>query len=292
MIEGIRKIYRIRARRPFLPELPEVENVCISLKKQIPSGLELKQIEFFRMDLRFIIPTKQLLGLINERLVTIERRGKYIIFIFTRGIMISHLGMTGHWRVSQTIPKSEKHDHVQLQFRNSSLYLTYNDPRRFGYLDFINSLDQLKKHKLFIHLGLEPLSEDFTAELLKKMSQKSERAVKIFLMDQKNILGIGNIYASEILFQAKVKPQKKANQLTLLQWQKVVFYSIKILKHAIQLGGSSIKDYRNTNGQSGKFQNQHQVYGKKGESCRTCSSIIKSEVLGGRATFWCSHCQK
>ena len=121
--------------------------------------------------------------------------------------------MTGHWRVSQTIPKSEKHDHVQLQFRNSSLYLTYNDPRRFGYLDFINSLDQLKKHKLFIHLGLEPLSEDFTAELLKKISQKSERAVKIFLMDQKNILGIGNIYASEILFQAKVKPQKKANQL-------------------------------------------------------------------------------
>jgi formamidopyrimidine-DNA glycosylase len=277
-----------------VPELPEVEAVRQTLSQKIPTGSSLDECSFARKDLRFPIPIHQIKSLEGSTLSRIERRGKYLLFVFSQGILISHLGMTGHWRVEVDLPKTpastRKHDHVRLNF--GGLVMIYNDPRRFGYLQFVRKAGELSQHPLLRELGLEPLSEEFNTDYLAQRSQHSARAVKIFLMDQSVVVGVGNIYASEVLFRARVRPQKKAQSLRREQWQRIVEATRIILQTAIDSGGSSIRDYRTVDGAAGGAQLLHQVYGKKGEPCPVCATPIRSAVLGGRATYWCPNCQK
>ncbi|MEY4615136.1 MAG: hypothetical protein RJB66_96 [Pseudomonadota bacterium] len=273
-----------------MPELPEVENVCRSLSKALPSALRLVGLEFFRKDLRFPIPQATMKKLLDSDLIKIERRGKYILFELTRGILVSHLGMTGQWRVTKGVPKEQKHDHVQLRFA-SDLTLTYNDPRRFGYLLFAEDQAAFLTLPEISRLGVEPLSDQFSALRLFNSAKGSRRAVKVFLMDQANVVGIGNIYASEVLYLAHIKPNKGAGRLKLDQWESLVAATKEILTEAIRTGGSTIRDYRNPEGYVGGYQQKHQVYNRAGKPCYACGTKVKSQVLGGRATYWCPKCQ-
>lgn len=274
-----------------MPELPEVENVCNSLSQEIRSSSRLEGVQLFRKDLRFNIPAQEMQSLIGSELLKIERRGKYILFIFAKGVLASHLGMTGNWRVNQEEPAPIKHDHVQLLF-SSHQWLTYSDPRRFGYLEFLSGAAELAEHPLFVHLGVEPLAKEFNAGYLWAKGKNANRSVKVFLMDQSIVVGVGNIYVSEALFFAEVNPTRKAKSLKKDEWEKIVKAIKKVLKQAIKAGGSSIRDYRNSKGEEGSFQKQHRVYGKKDQSCSICGTPIKSAVIVGRSTFWCPRCQK
>lgn len=273
-----------------MPELPEVENVRKSLIKDLKLGSKLSDICFLRKDLRFPIPQKSLKKLINSKLANIFRRGKYLLFEFTNGVMISHLGMTGQWRISRDIKSLKKHDHLYLVF-DSDIFLIYNDPRRFGYVDYIDEIKLVNEHPLFLHLGLEPFAEHMNFKYLKSKASKAKRPIKVFLMDQEVVVGVGNIYASEVLFQAHVKPSRLASHIKDPEWILIVKAIKQILQNAIDGGGSTIRDYRKTDGSKGSYQDSHLVYGKDGQPCTKCKSPIKKIILGGRATFWCPKCQ-
>jgi formamidopyrimidine-DNA glycosylase len=274
-----------------MPELPEVECVRQTLSQQIPVGAELEAVKIYRKNLRFPIPRRKMNGLVGAQLLSIRRRGKYILFRFSRGILISHLGMTGQWQVAKVDTEKKKHEHLRLRFKGA-LFLSYSDPRRFGYVEVIESTSELGDHVFFKHLGVEPLSRAFTAKYLKIKSGSSKRSVKVFLMDQKIVVGIGNIYASEILFLSGVNPIRETKTLTPLIWEKIASVTKRVLQNAIGHGGSSIRDYRSSDGQQGSYQQVHQVYGKTGMPCPICSTPIISRVIGNRTTFWCPRCQR
>jgi formamidopyrimidine-DNA glycosylase len=271
-----------------MPELPEVESIRSGLSLEIPNDSKLNRIAFYRNDLRFVIPKKQLNQLLGQNLISIKRRAKYLLFVFTEGTMISHLGMTGNWRTTQC--KTQKHDHVCFTFSNQ-LQLIYNDPRRFGYLDYIINSKDINQHPYFAHLGPEPFDKEFTKEYLKSKAKRSNRKIKVFLMDQAVVVGIGNIYASEILFKAGIKPQRKVNKVKDSDWIAIIEASQSILQKAIDLGGSTIRDYKKSDGSSGNFQDQHLVYDHKDQACIKCKSKILTATIAGRSTYWCPKCQ-
>lgn len=274
-----------------MPELPEVENVCRTLQGQLAEGSSLNEIHFYRKDLRFPLPEEIKRNLLGATFESMSRRGKYLLFFFDRGVLLSHLGMTGHWRTTEEKPVLEKHDHVVLRF-SPGPYLIYNDSRRFGFLLFVKNREELNEHPRLRHLGKEPLGSGFNAEYLQGLSRGVSRIVKVFLMDQAVVVGIGNIYASEVLFRANVRPNRKASGLKLAEWGSIVMSVREVLGEAIASGGSTIRDYRNADGNRGGFQNQHRVYGREGEPCFVCGTPIKSKVFGGRSTYWCPKCQR
>lgn len=287
-----------------MPELPEVENIRRTLSTDSIVGSELIDIHFARKDLRFPIPIQKLKNLIGQKLLKISRRGKYLLFEFENGVFISHLGMTGQWTLSRNHFELKKHDHLYLTFhsanskqrtsklKNQNIYLIYNDPRRFGYIDFISSLAKISEHELFSHLGIEPFDPQMNSTYLKNKAAHSSRAVKTFLMDQSIVVGVGNIYASEVLFQAHVKPQRLAKSIKASEWDHIAHTIKDILNLAISKGGSSIRDYRNSDGSEGSFQKYHSVYGRAKNPCKTCGTLIQTAVIGNRATYWCPKCQK
>lgn len=270
-----------------MPELPEVEVVRRGLEEILKDHPTLEKVELKRKDLREPIPAKKISMLIGEQLVSVERRAKYLLLWTKKGAMLSHLGMTGTWRVA---PKGDErlHDHIYLHF-SGNLRLAYRDPRRFGYFDFVQ--DPLK-HPRLKGLGPEPLSDEFTGESLWQSLRGKDVALKIALMDQKIVVGVGNIYASEALFAAKVKPILSAQKLSRERADVLAHEIKKILSQSIEHGGSSISDFAQATGESGYFQTTFRVYAREGEKCMTCGHTIKAKVLGGRNTFWCSSCQK
>lgn len=342
-----------------MPELPEVESVVRGLNKVLAEGETpevVRRALAFRKDLRFVIPPKLLKMLPGSACLSVQRRAKYILFNFLgpkhwelvnsvllhsegesnvhSGIgsaanasamatfqMISHLGMTGAWRIEKQKGWEKRlHDHFALEFV-SNRTLVYNDPRRFGYLELaerpaqwaVNAKTEVHSgsespstsgleapsfldmkvfpHPLLDNLGPEPLSEEFSGEYLFSRSRKRQVAIKVFIMNQKIVVGVGNIYASEALFRARIHPAKLAKHLSLQEAQRLVASIRHILGLAIREGGSSIRDYKNVEGGSGGFQNLFQVYGRAGEPCVVCHTKIKQVVLGGRSTFWCPRCQ-
>lgn len=270
-----------------MPELPEVEVVRRGLEDILKDQPTLKKVELKRPDLREPIPAKKLSTLVGEKLLSVERRAKYLLLWTKKGAMLSHLGMTGTWRVAP--PGDERlHDHIYLHF-SGNLRLAYRDPRRFGYFDFVqNPLE----HPKLKGLGPEPLNSEFTGAALWESLRGKEVALKIALMDQKIVVGVGNIYASEALFAAGVKPTLPAQKLSRERANILVKEIKKILSRSIEQGGSSISDFAQASGESGYFQTTFRVYGRAGEECVTCGQGVKSQVLGGRNTFWCSRCQK
>lgn len=203
-------------------------------------------------------------------------------------MVFSHLGMTGSWRKDT---QRKLHDHIVLRLK-SGTELIYNDPRRFGVFDII-AKETLEKDKKFVHLGPEPLlNEDFHGAYMFSKSRRRRVPIKAFIMDQKVVVGVGNIYASEALFLAGIRPLASASRITKIQSEKLVAAIQQVLKDAIRLGGSSIRDYKQASGESGGFQEQHFVYGRDKQACRKCRGLIRSQFLSGRNTFWCVKCQK
>lgn len=270
-----------------MPELPEVEVVRKGLQEILEEQPTLLKVELKRKDLRDPIPLQQIETLIGEKILKVERRAKYLILWTSKGAMLSHLGMTGTWRVAK-VGEELLHDHIYLHF-SGNLRLAYRDPRRFGIFDFIQT--PIQQHPRIKVLGPEPLEDTFSGEFLWKSLRNKSVALKVAIMDQKVVVGVGNIYASEALFAAGIKPTLQSHKLSLVRAQKLVLEIKKILHQAIQKGGSSISDFAQTNGQSGYFQNSFKVYAREGEACLSCGSPIKAQVLGGRNTFWCPRCQ-
>ncbi len=272
-----------------MPELPEVETVRKGLEDILKKKPEITKIELMRKDLRDPIPVKKVQSLVGQKITSVERRAKYLLLRTPKGSLLSHLGMTGTWRLA--VPGDERsHDHIYLHF-TGGLRLAYRDPRRFGIFDFIAAGEEAQHPKLKT-LGHEPLSEAFTGGVLWEKFRGKAVAVKVAVMDQKIVVGVGNIYASEALFRAGIRPKTQALKINREKCDRLVAAIKEVLLESIAAGGSSISDYEQFSGESGYFQQRFKVYDRKGENCVVCGTAISAQTLDGRSTYWCSQCQK
>lgn len=274
-----------------MPELPEVETVRRELDERLKGKAVLQKITLLRPDLRDPIPKKLIESVLGEALIQVRRRAKYLLFDFPSGTMISHLGMTGAWRELKVgeKPDPKAHDHVVLDF-GRELHLVFRDPRRFGILDF-HPGNNIERHKRFKALGPEPMDPALDAGVFWKLIRRGNTAIKTHLMNQKVLVGVGNIYASEALYRSRISPRRKAARVTARQALRLLKEIRGTLNAAILAGGSTIRDYKTMSENEGGFQDQHLVYGKKGLPCPNCHTPIRAAVIGGRNTFWCPQCQ-
>ena len=274
-----------------MPELPEVETVCRALSKVIKNS-KIKKIEFYRKDLRWKVKDNFEVTLKNNIFIDPYRRGKYILIpTNTDKIFLIHLGMSGQIRIKKK-DIVQKHDHMRLivEKNNKHFVITYNDSRRFGYIDLFKK-KELREHFLLSKIGVEPLGRELTIEYLQNNFKKRVINIKNALIDQKIIAGIGNIYASEILYKAKINPLREVNSLSKNDLNSIITYTKIILKKSIDVGGTTIRDHMQPDGSLGYFTQKLQVYGKTNEKCKTCNSFIVKEVISNRSTFVCRHCQ-
>ncbi len=271
-----------------MPELPEVETLRRGLLPLV-ANKTLRQIKFFRKDLRFPIPHKILKQeLLNQTVHDISRRGKYLLLHTDTGSMIWHLGMSGRVIRQSSMRAVEKHTHAAFSFEPDT-YLHFVDPRRFGCILWA---PKNEGHRLINNLGLEPLAEETTAESLKALALNSGVSIKSFLMDARRLVGVGNIYASETLFAARISPEKKAGKITLPAWKDILTQLRRILKTSIAAGGTTLKDFFSSDGEPGYYAIKLSVYGKEGQPCPRCGKTISRATHSGRSTFFCRTCQK
>ena len=286
-----------------MPELPEVEVTRRTLLNFIENKV-IKNIKINNPNLRFKIPTNFKKNVTGQKIIKVLRRSKYILIYLQNGyVMIAHLGMSGKFIIKNNYSKdflktsyysnefSSKHNHLEFFFSNN-LKVIYNDPRRFGFF-LLDKISKLDVNKFLSKLGPEPLGKDLKKDYLILKTKATQRTIKALLMDQRFISGIGNIYANEILFLAKIKPNKISSKLSLVDIGRLHSSIRKVLKRALKLGGSSIKDFKSSVGQKGRFQNEFKVYGREDLKClRTgCSGLIVRLVSQGRASFFCDECQ-
>lgn len=273
-----------------MPELPEVEVV----KREINKSLENRIIK--RFDIRF--PklreevSKELYSLENLKVLKVDRRAKYIIIETDKGCILIHLGMSGVISIVSSEIPVKKHDHVDILL-DDNVIIRLNDPRRFGLFKWFKDLIELNNYKGIKKLGVEPLSDDFTAEYLKeKLFKKSTVDIKTSLLNQEVVVGIGNIYASEILYEVGISPLRNSCDVSLDECEQIVQVTRTILQKSIQMGGTTIKDFSDAHGHIGAYVNSLKIYGHQGEKCKKCGSIIEKIVIKGRSTYYCPHCQK
>ena len=277
-----------------MPELPEVETIKNALQKAIGYA---NIVNVCINDNRFrqIIPDDFAQKISGSKITNYQRIAKYIVISLDNGYsIIWHLGMSGRVKICNTMPELEKHDHVV--FETSKGIVIYHDPRRFGLLSYCKT-DELTQNKIFKNSGLDPFDEKLNAQLLHEKLKNKKTAIKIVLLDQRIINGIGNIYASEALFEAKILPMRESLSLSLAECKNLIAAIRDILQKAIAAGGSTLRDYKKPDGSLGYFQNQHCVYNKTGMPCPDCTCGLKNGgiqkiVLGGRSTFFCPEKQK
>ena len=283
-----------------MPELPEVEVVTRSLKKTI-KNLKIIKITVNNRNLRFKLPKNFESTLKNKIIKNIQRKSKYIIFDFGNNFYtILHLGMTGTLHIpskkkitnlsfysSPSLPK--KHNHIIIHFKK--IKLIYNDPRRFGYFKILNNKNDFENY--FRRIGPEALDKDFNLIYLTNKIKNRKKNIKNFLLDQKIVSGIGNIYANEILYKSQILPTKSVKKLTSLDLIKIIKFSRLILNNAIKFGGSSIKDFKGISGVTGSFQTKFNVYNRENQKCNRskCKGIIKKRYISNRSTYICNYCQ-
>jgi len=273
-----------------MPELPEVEVIRQGLQRYLP-GRKVITFSTGHKKLRLPIPRKDLTEFIKgAQINSVDRRARYLLINMDNGArLVIHLGMTGKlFIIPQGSPKS-KHDHFRLLLDNFT-QLVFNDVRRFGFIQVLAPGRDLS-HTLLADLGPEPFDRNFTPQYLQKLAQGKNRPIKNFLMDNRVVAGIGNIYACEILFRAGLRPEKKISSLSWKQWEQVVNSSRCVLERAIQSGGTSISDFVNVSGRSGYFQLELQTYGRQGKPCGCCDTPIQKITMAGRSTFFCPKCQ-
>lgn len=266
-----------------MPELPEVETTKTSLLPLIDQKVLYVQVRESR--LRWPIP-EDIQQLQGQKLVRLTRRSKYILAEFETHSMLWHLGMSGSFRICDEHEALRKHDHLIIQFEDTQL--RYHDPRRFGCIIWLNEESQTK---LIDTLGPEPLSDEFHAEYLAEKFKNKNVGTKVAIMDNHIVVGVGNIYATESLFNLGIHPAQPASSLTKAQIQKLVIEIKRILKQAIDLGGSTLRDYSNAMGENGYFQQTLLAYGRAGEMCINCETTLENLKLGQRASVFCPQCQ-
>ena len=287
-----------------MPELPEVEIVRQSLLKNI-KGKKINKVLVRNRNLRLKLKTTFEKKLKNKFISNIKRFSKYLIIeLENNNFCIVHLGMSGTIHIidkkkplkftntsfyhSPFLPK--KHNHAEFVF--DSLKVIYNDPRRFGFFEIIKNNQDLEKR--FKSMGPEPFSDKFNLNYVVNYFKNKNKDIKSFLLDQRFVSGIGNIYASEILFASKINPFKKAKKLNKNECLNIILNSKKILQQAINKGGSSIRDFKDISGNKGNFQKEFKVYQQDGTGCKRthCNGIIKKKITSNRSTFFCISCQK
>lgn len=270
-----------------MPELPEVEVT----RRGIAPGLvgrRLASADFRMPSLRYPLPHADIGSFVGQTLLSVARRGKYLLLDFGAGRLLIHLGMSGSLRLLPVATAPEKHDHVDLVFGTTALRL--RDPRRFGAVLWLPQGEP--EHPLLAVLGIEPLDDEFNAAWLTRELTGLKAAIKPTLMDGHRVVGIGNIYASESLFRAGIDPRTPAGKISRQRLARLVPVIKETLVAAIEAGGSSLRDFIHSDGSSGYFQQQYFVYGRSGMSCRVCGQEIRELRQGQRATFFCTHCQK
>lgn len=270
-----------------MPELPEVQTTCNGIQPFI-QGQKIIDVVVRTPKLRWDIPIDLREQLTHQTVQSVQRRAKYIIIELETKYLIIHLGMSGHLRILKEYLLPAKHDHIDIAFENG-ITLRYNDPRRFG---AVLITQDVSKFHLFKNLGPEPLSQEFNWEYLKKSIQNKQIPIKAHLMNQKTVVGVGNIYASEALFLAKIHPLRPPESLTTEEGKKLITAIQTILEKAIQQGGTSIADYMNSEGKPGYFSQQLQVYQRAGLACHICQSPIEQVRIAQRSSFYCPTCQK
>lgn len=295
-----------------MPELPEVETVRRSLERAL-AGQMLVHVDVRRADLRFPFPDQFARRLTGRTVASVGRRAKYLRFDLDNGdVLIVHLGMTGRFIVANgggergavvgdyayDTGHLPQHDHVVFE-TSGGLRVTYNDPRRFGYM-LLEKSAEVDAHALFRALGVEPLSAGLDAVTLAQRAAGRRADLKAFLMDQRNVAGLGNIYVCEALFRAGLSPRRRARTLAGREGKAnarsegLVQAIREVLTEAVAAGGSTLRDYRQPDGTSGGFQDRHDVYDRAGEPCRraACTGTVRRIVQAGRSTFYCAVCQK
>ncbi|MDN4503019.1 bifunctional DNA-formamidopyrimidine glycosylase/DNA-(apurinic or apyrimidinic site) lyase [Alteromonadaceae bacterium BrNp21-10] len=273
-----------------MPELPEVEVSRLGISPHLINQC-IKSIIVRQKQLRWPIPDEiqQAVGL---EVIDVRRRAKYLMIDTEAGSIILHLGMSGKLRVIESSNAPQKHDHVDIVLENGQC-LRYNDPRRFGACLWHphTAIEKQEPHPLMVNLGPEPLTDAFDSQRLYDLSRGKTKAVKNFIMDNHVVVGVGNIYASEALFFSGIDPRKAAAKVSKKRYQSLTDEIKKVLAHAITQGGTTLKDFAQTDGKPGYFAQELQVYGRAGKPCNRCQSPIESVVIGQRNSFYCPKCQ-
>lgn len=299
-----------------MPELPEVENLRLGLLKYI-KGQKILKVEVSKPKLVSSKSTKRQIskskvlefenGLVGEKFLSVERRAKNLIFKITNDkYILAHLKMTGQFvyksknkeakiigghpiEISETeLPN--KHTHIIFYLQSGTLY--YNDTRMFGYVLYYSGTESFEKENHFKKLGLEPQDKNFTLPYFIKALENKKSKIKTILLNQDIVVGVGNIYADESLFEAKINPERLANSLTKNETAKLHKAIIRIINKAISVGGSSVATYRLIDNSQGNYAREHKVYGKAGKKCVKCNHPLKKIIIGGRTTIFCPNCQK
>lgn len=273
-----------------MPELPEVETVRRGLEP-VMTGQRIMRADIRREGLRWAFPENMAARLEGQRVERLRRRAKYILVDLSGGeSLIIHLGMSGRMLISDG-DALIKHDHVVLNMENGKR-ITFNDARRFGMMDLCTTT-ALDEHRMFKGLGPEPLGNTFDAEFLKARLKGRKMPIKSALLDQKIVVGLGNIYVCEALWRSGIPPTQLAGDVSAKTMNHLVPTIRDVLTEAIAAGGSSLKDYKQTDGELGYFQHSFAAYGREGEACKKqgCEGVIERIVQSGRSTFYCPECQ-
>jgi len=274
-----------------MPELPEVEVISQGLAPHL-TGRSFTDISFSHKRLRLPLPPATLCEQICDTPITgVRRRAKYVTIETARGaLLVIHLGMTGNLGIFPRERQGARHDHGRFTLDNG-MELRYNDTRRFGSIQIFANQEEAES-QLFRTMGVEPFSPKFSPGYLQDRGARRQKPVKNFLMDGHIVVGIGNIYANEILFACGIHPARPVKEISYEEWEKIIKESRQTLKRAIAAGGSTISDFVNSSGEKGYFQLSLQVYGRKDQACPKCGSQIVKETMAGRASFYCPRCQR
>ena len=274
-----------------MPELPEVETTRRGIEPWLVDQ-QVERIDIRQPSLRWPIPVEEMLALQGLVVRQVRRRAKYLLVDFDHGSAVWHLGMSGSLRLVEKSEPPKKHDHVDWHLGNGKI-LRFHDPRRFGALLWQSQGEPLTQ---LANLGPEPLEvpdiSGLTAESLYQASRGKRQAVKLFIMDNRIVVGVGNIYANESLFLAGIRPTTPAGKISLARYERLLAFIRSVLSKAVEQGGTTLRDFVNSDGSPGYFAQQLNVYGRGGEACPTCQSTLKEIRLGQRSTVYCAQCQR
>ena len=270
-----------------MPELPEVETTRRGIEPQM-RGCKVREVIVRERRLRWPVPRTLVNALPGQRITSITRRGKYLLIHTAAGTAILHLGMSGSLRILPSNTPAQKHDHLDIVL-DSGRALRLHDPRRFGTLLWTTA--DPARHKLLKTLGPEPLEDGFDGDYLFAKSRKRKVAVKNFIMDSHIVVGVGNIYASEALFLARIHPERATGRITRERYAALAKAIKKVLSAAIKAGGTTLRDFVREDGAPGYFRQHLRVYGRQGQACERCGHAIAVRVTGQRSTYYCPHCQ-
>lgn len=268
-----------------MPELPEVETTIKAIQPLL-LGNSFTDIKVYQSQLRWQITPNISSLMTQSKVIACWRRGKYLVIEFAHGACLIHLGMSGKLAIKSKNSQLDKHDHVIFELESSQIH--FNDPRRFGCVLWTNCVNE---HKLIRNLGIEPLSDDFTTDYLYNNTRNKQVNIKTWLMNAKNIVGVGNIYANEALFLTKILPTRSAKSISKVEAALLVDFIQKVLLKAIAAGGTTLKDFQAPDASLGYFKQELLVYGRESQPCSNCKTLITMQKINQRATFFCHICQ-